>query len=168
MSQVIEVLPDGIQEPISRVSCQKGPTRHAYAWQIGDLFGRIPSIYTVKSVPCMLMSRQCKEPGHQQKWFWHICPRIFWAPFQYLIRRLIVRSHEDRKPQDWQFKLSHRFEIRQALGQQCCRDACQILERSDNSKYKSCVFETSRDLTIRHLVGYWDRALASVSEWLIS
>ena len=26
----------------SRVSCQKGPTRHAYAWQIGP-FGRIPS-----------------------------------------------------------------------------------------------------------------------------
>ena len=24
------------------VSCQKGPTRHAYAWQIGP-FGRIPS-----------------------------------------------------------------------------------------------------------------------------
>ena len=28
---------------IPRVSCQKGPTRHAYAWQIGP-FGRIPSI----------------------------------------------------------------------------------------------------------------------------
>ena len=28
---------------ISMVSCQKGPTRHAYAWQIGP-FGRIPSI----------------------------------------------------------------------------------------------------------------------------
>ena len=28
---------------ISMVSCQKGPTHHAYAWQIGP-FGRIPSI----------------------------------------------------------------------------------------------------------------------------
>ena len=29
---------------ISMVSYQKGPTRHAYAWQIGP-YGRIPSIY---------------------------------------------------------------------------------------------------------------------------
>ena len=25
-------------KPISRVSCQKGPTRHAYAWQIGPFW----------------------------------------------------------------------------------------------------------------------------------
>ena len=30
---------------LSMVTCQKGPTRHAYAWQIGP-FGRIPSICT--------------------------------------------------------------------------------------------------------------------------
>ena len=30
----------------SMVSCQKGPTRHAYAWQIGP-FGRIPSVIVV-------------------------------------------------------------------------------------------------------------------------
>ena len=30
--------------PKSMVSYQKGPTRHAYAWQIGP-FGRIPPIY---------------------------------------------------------------------------------------------------------------------------
>ena len=42
-----------------------------------------------------------------------------------------------------------------------CRYACQILERSDNSKYKSRGFETSRDLTIRRLIGYWHRALFS-------
>ena len=29
---------------ISMVSCQKGPTRHAYAWQVGGPFGRIPSV----------------------------------------------------------------------------------------------------------------------------
>ena len=27
---------------ISRVSCQKGPTRHAYAWQIGPFWQDIP------------------------------------------------------------------------------------------------------------------------------
>ena len=25
-------------DPNSRVSCQKGPTRHAYAWQIGPFW----------------------------------------------------------------------------------------------------------------------------------
>ena len=64
------------------------------------------------------------------------------APFQYPIRRLIVRSREVSKPGDWLFKLSHRFEIWQALRQPCCRGACQISERSDNSKYKSRGFDT--------------------------
>ena len=62
-----------------------------------------------------------------------------------------------RKPGDWYFKLSYRFEIWQAHRQQCWRSACQISEGSDNSKYKSCGFETSRDLTKRRLFGYWDR-----------
>ena len=31
---------------MSMVSCKKGPTRHAYAWQIGP-FGRIPSMFTI-------------------------------------------------------------------------------------------------------------------------
>ena len=39
-----------------------------------------------------------------------------------------------------------------------CRCVCQISERSDNSKQRSRDFETSRDLTIRHLIGYWNRA----------
>ena len=82
-----------------------------------------------------------------------------WAPSQYPKRRLFVRSREVSKPRDWYFKLSHRFEIWQAHRQQCCRSACQISERSDNSKYKSRGFETSRDLTKRRLFGYWDGAL---------
>ena len=34
----------------------------------------------------------------------------------------------------------------------------QILERSDDSKYKSRGFETLRDFTIRRLIGYWNGA----------
>ena len=34
--------------------------------------------------------------------------------------------------------------------------ACQISKRSDNSKYKSCGFETSRDLGITRLIWYWN------------
>ena len=80
------------------------------------------------------------------------------APFQYPIRRLIVRSREVSKPQNQQFKLSYRCEIWQARRQQCCRGACQISERSDYSKYKSRGIETSRDLTIRRLIGCWNGA----------
>ena len=74
-------------------------------------------------------------------------------------RRLIVRSRKVSKPRDWYFKLSNRFEIWQAYRQHCCRSACQISERSDNSKYKSRGFETLRDLTERRLFRYWDGAL---------
>ena len=81
------------------------------------------------------------------------------APSQYPKRRLSVRSRKVSKPRDWYFKLSYRFEIWQAHRQHCCRSACQISERSDNSKYKSRGFETLRDLTERRLFGYWDGAL---------
>ena len=60
-------------------------------------------------------------------------------------------------------ELSYRFEIWQAHRQHCCRSACQISERSDNSKYKSRGFETLRDLTERRLFGYWDGA--QVPSW---
>ena len=80
------------------------------------------------------------------------------APSQYPKRRLFVRSRKVSKPRDWYFKLSYRFEIWQAHRQHCCRSACQISERSDNSKYKSRGFETLRDLTEIRLFGYWDGA----------
>ena len=82
------------------------------------------------------------------------------APSQYPKRRLFVRSRKVSKPRDRYFKLSYRFEIWQAHRQHCCRSACQISERSDNSKYKSRGFETLRDLTERRLFGYWDGAQA--------
>ena len=80
---------------------------------------------------------------------------------------LFVRSRKVTKPRDWYFKLSYRFEIWQAHRQHCCRSACQISERSDNSKYKSRGFETLRDLTERRLFGYWDGAwsLAYLYHW---
>ena len=77
---------------------------------------------------------------------------IHWVclvPSQYPKRRLFVRYREVSKPRDWHFGLSYRFEIWQAHRQQCCRIACQISERSDNSKYKSRGFKTLRDLTKR-------------------
>ena len=87
-----------------------------------------------------------------------------WAPSQYPKRRLSVRSRKVSKPRDRYFKLSYRFEIWQAHRQHCCRSACQISERSDNSKYKSRGFETLRDLTERRLFGYWDGALGACAK----
>ena len=87
--------------------------------------------------------------------------KTVWAPSQYPKRRLFVRSRKVSKPRDWYFKLLYRFEIWQAHRQHRCRSACQISERSDNSKYKSRGFETLRDLTERRLFGYWDGALLS-------
>ena len=56
-------------------------------------------------------------------------------PSQYPKRRLSVRSRKVSKPRDLYLELSDRSEIYQSRG-----------------------FETSRDLTIRRLFGYWDGA----------
>ena len=93
-------------------------------------------------------------------WCDDLCTRSR-APSQYPKRRLFVRSRKVSKPRDWYFKLSYRFEIWRAHRQHCCRSACQISERSDDSKYKCRGFETLRDLTERRLFGYWDGALVS-------
>ena len=76
----------------------------------------------------------------------------------------VVGSRKVSKPRDWYFELSYRFEIWQAHRQHCCRSACQISERSNNSKYKSRGFETLRDLTERRLFGYWDGAQITPEE----
>ena len=55
-------------------------------------------------------------------------------------------------------ELSDRSQIWQAHLQQCCRYACQISKRYDDLNYQYRSFETSRDLTIRRLIGYWNRA----------
>ena len=82
----------------------------------------------------------------------------------FMVLRLFIRSREVSKPRDWYFKLFNRIEIWQAHRQHCCRSACQISERSDNSKYKSRGFETLRDLTERRLFGYWDGTLELLAD----
>ena len=59
------------------------------------------------------------------------------------------------------FGLSHRFEIWQAHQQLCCWGACRISERSRYFEYKSRGFESLRDLTTRHHIGYWNRVLVT-------
>ena len=68
---------------------------------------------------------------------------------------LIAKSRKVSKSRDLYLELYDRFDIWQAPRQQCCRGACQISKRWDNSNYQSCVFETSRDLTIRRFIRYW-------------
>ena len=87
-------------------------------------------------------------------WYWNGA----WAPSQYPKRRLIVRSREVSKPRDLYLELSNRSEIWQAPRQRCCRSACQISKRCDDLNFQSRGFETSRDLTIRRLIGYWNGA----------
>ena len=87
------------------------------------------------------------------------------VPFQYPIRRLIVRSRKVSKPRDLDLELYGCSEIWQAPRQQCCGCACQISKHGENLNYQSRDFETSRDLTIRLLIGYWNgdqKARASV------
>ena len=83
---------------------------------------------------------------------------MYWTLFQYPMRRLIIKSRKVSKPRDLYFKLCDRSEIWQAPGQQCCRGAYHISKRFDNLNYQSHGFETSRDVTIRCFIGYWNVA----------
>ena len=85
------------------------------------------------------------------------------GPFQYPIRRLTVRSHKVSKARDLYLELYDRSEIWQARRQRCCRRACQIAKRCDNLAYRSRGIDTSRDLTIRRLIGYWNGALVTTN-----
>ena len=118
----------------------------------------------LKMVMMILEDYVSREPSELnthliQPVFWfNNCNIGTWAPSQYPKKRLFVRSSKASKPRDWYFSLSYRFEIWQAHWQHCCRSACQISERLDNSKNKSRVFEALQDLTERRLFGYWDGA----------
>ena len=83
------------------------------------------------------------------------------AKFQHSIRPLFVRSHKVSKPRYLCSVWTDHFEIWQASGQHCCRDACQISKRCDYLNYRSRGFESSRDLTIRCLIGYWNKVLVN-------
>ena len=88
---------------------------------------------------------------------------VTWALFQYTIRRLIVRSRKVSKQWDLYWELSDCSDIWHAPRQQCCRGVCRISKWCDNSNYQSRGFESSRDLTIRRLIGYWNWALLSIA-----
>ena len=82
------------------------------------------------------------------------------APFQYPIRRRIVRSRKASKPRNFCFhKLFDRSEIWHASRQQCCEAPSNF--QSDaiiQLNYHPRGFNTSRDFTIRRLIGYWNGA----------
>ena len=82
------------------------------------------------------------------------------------IRGFVVKSHKNSKPRHLYLKLYDRCEIWQAPRQQCCRCAFQILKRWGNLNYRSRDFETSRDLTMKCFVGYWNGA-QNLMNWSI-
>ena len=127
-------------------------------WLCEDALALIPQTISLVFVrpqhAKILIARELPLVSCQKVYFsWRTRSR---APFQCPKRRHFVRSRKVSKPRDWYFKFSYRFEFWQAHRQHCYRSACQISERSDNSKYKSRGFETLRDLTKRCLFGYID------------
>ena len=78
---------------------------------------------------------------------------IGWALFQYLIRRLILRSWKILNPWDLHLELCNCSEIWPAYWQHCQNSKrCYLNSQSHG-------FETSPDLTIRRLIRYWNWAL---------
>ena len=63
---------------ISRVSCQKGPTRHAYAWQIGRFWQETLDISIC--VPYLPLTRTCmRQPQCQGHGSVYVDKRITWS-----------------------------------------------------------------------------------------
>ena len=85
------------------------------------------------------------------------------VPFQYPQRRLTARSREVSNARDLYLELSDLSQIWQAHRQHCSWCACQISKRCNNLSHQSRGFETSWDLTIRRLSGYWNGAQCPVS-----
>ena len=47
-----------LQTHISRVSCQKGPTHHAYAWLIGPFWQDTLDIHSIQQAGILIVNRQ--------------------------------------------------------------------------------------------------------------
>ena len=91
------------------------------------------------------------------------CVLAYRVLFQYPIRPLIVISCKVSEAVRFVFRIvRNSIEIWQAPRQQCCRCAYQRSKRYDNLNYQSHGFETSRDFTIRRLIGYWNGALVAM------
>ena len=107
---------------------------------------------TLALVKVMAWHRQEDKPRHE--------PVMTQGPVQYPIGRLFVRSRKFSKPRDLHLhsKLSDRSKIWRVPRQDSCRSAYQISKRCDDLNYKSRGFETSRDLTIKCLIRYWNGA----------
>ena len=90
-----------------------------------------------------------------------------WAPFQYPIRRLIVRYRKDSKSRDLHLELYDPSEIWQTPRQQRCWCACQISKRCKTWDYQSHRFETwdisnlSIDVLSDIETGPWSASVAS-------
>ena len=121
-----------------------------YYW---DCYSGVPSLSQVTATHMKIRHSKMKSAGVQSS----NGLRRPWAPIQYPIRCLIVRSHKVSKP--WDSYLEYNcIEIWQAPQQQCCWSARQISKWCDNLNYQSCGFEASHDLMIGRLFGYWNRA----------
>ena len=78
-----------------------------------------------------------------------------------LYRKISWKSFRSREIGSLNYRIALKFW--QALRQHCCWGACQFSGRSKNSKYKSLIFETLRDFTIKRLIEYWNRAQGGVT-----
>ena len=81
-----------------------------------------------------------------------------WAPFQYPIRHLIIRSHEVSKPQKLEaYNIALKFD--RYISSSAAEVPVKFQSSQSIFKYNSHSFESSRDLKIRCLFMYWNGTL---------
>ena len=127
------------------------------------------------SVWWVVYDNSYQDTCHISDWY-SLLPRIgILVPYLYIKSLNLIR---DQAPVSISDKTSNRkilqsleaarfvFRIVQSLwnltGTSAAACACQISKRWDDLNYQSRGFETSRDLAIRRLFGYWNGALEPV------
>ena len=113
----------------------------------------IPVCYPLPRSPRIITSPEfglhsnCRSPGA------HILENL--GPASISDKTSYCKISRSLETEKFISELSDRSEIWQAHRQHCYRCACEISKRCDNLGYQCHGFETSRDLTIRRLIGYW-------------
>ena len=91
-------------------------------------------------------------------------PLVGFEAFIHKARRLATRSRKVSKARDKVLKSLYRCETWQVPRQHCCRDTCQISQRSHNSKHKSHTSDFLQNLIIRCLSRYWNSLKSSTTK----
>ena len=141
------------------------------SFQHAKPYDKEPVLYLLCT--CDTYSSQSRHPGiseqssdqqqaeNENHDVWSRTTTKAWATFQYPRLRLMVRSRKVSKLRKMRLELYDCSEIDRHLGSSIADVPVNgISKRCNDLNYQSHEFDTSRDLTIISIFGYWNRVMA--------